>query len=172
MELYTIWGHLWWTSFIPVFIMNQYFPLYCWIAFYRMNILYCVCLWTFPFFVHYEQCRYEHLCTIFFLLTYVFLSDRYLIVELLSQMVTLMFCCFCYSVSRSVVSNSLWPPRLQHARLPCPSTIPGVCSNPCPLSQWCHLTISSSVNPFSSCLQSFPASGSLSASQLFALPNY
>ena len=172
MELYTIWGHLWWTSFIPVFIMNQYFPLYCWIAFYRMNILYCVCLWTFPFFVHYEQCRYEHLCTIFFLLTYVFLSDRYLIVELLSQMVTLMFCCFCYSVSRSVVSNSLWPPRLQNARLPCPSTIPGVCSNPCPLSQWCHLTISSSVNPFSSCLQSFPASGSLSASQLFALPNY
>ena len=55
----------------------------------------------------------------------------------------------------------------QHARLPCPSPTPGACSNPCPLSQWCHPTISSSVIPFS-CLQSFPASGSFPMSWLFA----
>ena len=57
----------------------------------------------------------------------------------------------------SVVSNSLWPHEPQHARPPCPSPTPGVHLNTCPLSQWCHLTISSSVVPFSSCLQSFPA---------------
>ena len=56
---------------------------------------------------------------------------------------------------------------LQHARLFCPSLSPGVCSNSCPLSQWCHPTISSSVIPFSSCTQSFPASGSFPMSQLF-----
>ena len=70
--------------------------------------------------------------------------------------------------SHSVMSNSLWPRGLQHARLPCPSPSPGVFSNSCPLSQWCHSTISSSVFPFSSCLQSFPASGSFPTSQSFA----
>ena len=69
--------------------------------------------------------------------------------------------------SRSVVSNSLWPHEWQHARPPCPSPTPGVHPNPCPLSQWCHPTISSSVIPFSSCPQSFPASGSFPRSQLF-----
>ena len=67
--------------------------------------------------------------------------------------------------SRSVVSDSLRPYGLQHARPPCPST-PGVYSNSCPLSRWCHPTISSSVISFSY-LQSFPASGSLQMSQLF-----
>ena len=57
---------------------------------------------------------------------------------------------------------------LQHARLPCPSPTPWVYSNSCPLSQWCHPTISSSVVPFSSCLQSFPASESFQMSRLFA----
>ena len=61
----------------------------------------------------------------------------------------------------------LWPHGLQHARLPCPSPTPGTCSNSCPLSQWCHPTISSSVIPFSSCRQSFPASGSLPVSEYF-----
>ena len=70
--------------------------------------------------------------------------------------------------SRSVVSDSLWPHELQHARPPCPSPTPGAHSNPCPLSWWCHPTILSSVVPFSSCSQSFPASGSLQMSQLFA----
>ena len=57
-----------------------------------------------------------------------------------------------------VVSDSLWPHGLQHTSLPCPSPTPGTCSNSCPSSRWCHPTISSSVVPFSSCLQSFPAS--------------
>ena len=70
--------------------------------------------------------------------------------------------------SRSVVSDSLQPHDLQHTRLPCPSPTPGVYSNSRPLIQWCHLTISSSVIPFSSHLQSFPASGSFPMSQFFA----
>ena len=70
--------------------------------------------------------------------------------------------------SRWVVSDSLQPHGLQHTRLPCPVPIPGVYSNSYPLSQWCHPTISSSVAPFSSCLQSFPASGSFPMSQFFA----
>ena len=69
--------------------------------------------------------------------------------------------------SRSVVSNSLWPHGLKHAGLPCPLPIPRVYSNSCPLSWWCHPTISSSVVPFSSCSQSFPASGSFQMSQFF-----
>ena len=69
--------------------------------------------------------------------------------------------------SRSLVSNSLQPHGLQHARPPCPSPTPGVYSNSCPLSRWCHLTISFSVVPFSSCFQSFPASGSFPMSQFF-----
>ena len=70
--------------------------------------------------------------------------------------------------SHSVMSNSLWPHGLlQNTRLPCPSPTPGVYSNSCPLSQWCHPTISSSVVPFSSYLQSFPAPGSFQMSQFF-----
>ena len=70
--------------------------------------------------------------------------------------------------SRSVVPDSLRPHESQHARPPCPSLTPGAHQNPCPLSRWCHPTISSSVVPFSSCPQSFPASGSFQMSQLFA----
>ena len=70
--------------------------------------------------------------------------------------------------SHSVVSDSLRPHGLQHARLLCPSPSPRACSNPCPLSWWYHPTISSSVIPFSSCLQSFPASGPFLMSWLFA----
>ena len=66
------------------------------------------------------------------------------------------------------MSDSLWPHGLHHTRLPCPSPTPGACSNSHPLSQWCHPTISSSVVPFSSHLQSFPASGSSPVSQFFA----
>ena len=61
------------------------------------------------------------------------------------------------------MSNSLWPHEQQYVRPPCPSPTPRVHPNPCPLSQWCHPTISSSVVPFSSCPQSFPASGSFPA---------
>ena len=70
--------------------------------------------------------------------------------------------------SRSVVSDSLRPHGLQHDRPPCPSPTPGVHPNSCPSSQWCHPAISSSVVHFSSCPQSFPASGSFQMSQLFA----
>ena len=70
--------------------------------------------------------------------------------------------------SHSFVSDSLWPHEPQHTRPPCPSPTPGVHPNPCPLSQWCHPTISSSVIPFSSCPQYFPASGYFQMSQLFA----
>ena len=66
------------------------------------------------------------------------------------------------------MSSSLQNHGQQHARLPCPSLTPGACSNSCPSSHWCHPTISSSVIPFSSCLQSFPASGSFQMSQFFA----
>ena len=66
------------------------------------------------------------------------------------------------------MSNSLWPHGLQHTRPPCPSPTPGVHPNPCPSSRWCHPLISSSVVPFSSHLQSFPASGSFPMSQFFA----
>ena len=69
---------------------------------------------------------------------------------------------------RSVVTNFLQPHKLQHTGVPCPSLSPGVCSNSCPLSQWRHPTISSSVAPFSSCSQSFPASGSFPMSRFFA----
>ena len=69
--------------------------------------------------------------------------------------------------SSSVMSNSLWPHEAQHARPPCPSPAAGVYPNACPLSWWCHPTISSSIVPFSSCPQSFPASESLPVSQLF-----
>ena len=82
-------------------------------------------------------------------------------------------CCACHlalkdtpvQFSRSVVSDSLQPHGLQHARPPCPSPTPRVYSNSCPLTQWCHPTISSSVVPFSSSLQSFPASGSFPMNQ-------
>ena len=79
--------------------------------------------------------------------------------------------CLNYLISvqfnRSVVSDSLRPHEPQQARSPCPSPAPGVHPNPCPLSRWCHPTISSSVVPFSSCPQSFPASGSSQMSQPF-----
>ena len=76
-------------------------------------------------------------------------------------------CLLSVQFSFSVMSDSLWSHEPQHARLPCPSPTPGVYPNPCPLSQWRHPTISSSVVPFSSCLQSFSASGSFQMSQLF-----
>ena len=83
--------------------------------------------------------------------------------------------CFSYQIKKievqfscSVVSNSLQPHEPQHTRPPCPPPTVGVYPNLCPLSQWCHPTISSSIIPFSSCPQSFPASGSFWMSQLFS----
>ena len=76
--------------------------------------------------------------------------------------------CSSVQFSHSVLSDSLQHYGLQHAKLPCPSATPRAWANSCPLSRWCHPTISSSVSPFSSCLQSFPASGSFPVSQFFA----
>ena len=79
------------------------------------------------------------------------------------------YTCICsVQFSCSVVSDSLWPHEPQHARPTCLSPTPGVHPNPCPLSWWCHPTILSSVVPFSSCPQSFPASGAFQMSPLFA----
>ena len=80
------------------------------------------------------------------------------------------FLLLCHLVQFScfVASDSVWPHGLQHARPPCPSPTPGAYSNSCPLSRWCHPTISTSVIPFSSHLQSSPASGSFQMSQFFA----
>ena len=74
--------------------------------------------------------------------------------------------------SHSVMSDSLQPQESQHTRPPCPSPTPKVYTNSCPSSQWCHPTISSSVIPFSSCLQSFPASGSFPMSLHIRGPKY
>ena len=80
--------------------------------------------------------------------------------------------CQCYTILHlSLVAQScltLWHHALEHTRLPCPSPVPGVYSKSCPLSPWCHPTISSSVIPFSSHLQSFPPSGSFQMSRFFA----
>ena len=97
---------------------------------------------------------FEHLYVMFFMYTIWFCFD-----SMFTQSVQ--FNC-------SVVSNSLRSHGLQHTRPPCPSPTPGFYSNSCPLSRWCHPTISPSVVPFSSCLQSFPASGSFQMSQFFA----
>ena len=75
--------------------------------------------------------------------------------------------CSCKDISVQLSSIQSWPHGLQHIRPPCPSPTPGVYSNSCPSSQWCHPAISSSVIPFSSCLQSFPVSGSFQMSQFF-----
>ena len=87
-------------------------------------------------------------------------SITFLYIELLYSLPSVQF-------SHSVLSNSLQPCELQHSRPPCPSPTSGIHPNPHPLSRWCHPTISSSVIPFSSCPQSFPASGSFQMSELF-----
>ena len=88
-------------------------------------------------------------------------SFMMVIFYLAQRILALQFCC-------SVVSDSWTTHGLQHARLPCPSPTPGACSNSCPSSWWCHPAISTSAIPFSSRLQSFPASGSFPMSQFFA----
>ena len=78
------------------------------------------------------------------------------------------YCCSLQFSSVTQPCPTLWPHGLQHARLPCPSPVPGTCSNSCPSSRWSHPNISSSVTPFSSCPPPFPASGSFQMSQFFA----
>ena len=94
-----------------------------------------------------------------------------LIIAFISLVIIHLFTHFIFDsvqFSHSVMSDSLWPHEPQHARPPCPSPTPRVYPNSCPLSQWCHPAISFFLIPFSSCLQSFPASGSFQMSQLFS----
>ena len=99
-------------------------------------------------------------CTIFFV-TFTFYNNQAICITYLNtELISVQF-------SHSVVSDSLWPHELQHARPPCPSPTPGVHANSCPSSRWCHPAISSSLVPFSSCPQSLPASESFPMSQLF-----
>ena len=104
---------------------------------------------------------------IFYFIIYLFFTLQYCIGFAIHQHESAMRKFSSVQFSLSVVSDSLWPHGLQHARFPCLSPTLRACSNSCPLSQWCHPTISSSVVPFSSHLQSFPASGSFPMSQLF-----
>ena len=101
------------------------------------------------------------LCQYFTSLTLVTLTEEFLKIMILLQYSSVQF-------SHSVVSDSFRPHEPQHSSPPCLSPTPGVHPNPCPLSRWCHPTISSSVIPLSSCPQSFPASGSFQMSQFFA----
>ena len=106
-------------------------------------------------------------CSTWILLSFLWLSSILVCVFfILSHQWTLKFPYVQFS--HSVVSDPLWPHGLQHARLPCPSPTREACLDLCPSSRWCHQTNSSSVVPFSSCLQSFPASGSFPMSQFFA----
>ena len=98
-------------------------------------------------------CLLEYLCLIMFTLLTPFFALPYF---------------SSVQFSRSVMSDSLRPHGMQHTRPPCPSPTPGVYPNSCPLSRWCHPTISSSIVPLSSCLKSFSTSGSFQMSQLFA----
>ena len=88
-------------------------------------------------------------------------------ISYLSNFITQIICLGSVQFSHSVMSNSLWPHGLQHTRLPCPLPTLRAYSNSYPSSRWCHATFSSSVVPSSSCLQSFPASGSFQMSQFF-----
>ena len=110
----------------------------------------------------------QHLDVFFFSFLHIFCSVAdFKVLLYLNPLATGNFLVALLSFNLSVVSDSLRPHGLQHARSPCPSPSPGSCSNSCPLNQWCHPTFASSVIPFSSCLQFFPASGSFLMSWLF-----
>ena len=128
-------------------------------------------------YIHMYISKYMYMSTYMYITIYMYIQVFvyiyiFLYIYMYFNIFTYIYICFNVYVSvqfsRSVVSDSLHPHELQHARPPCPSPTPGVHPNPCPSSQWWNPTISSSVVPFSSCPQSFPASGSFKVSQLFA----
>ena len=145
MKLFAIWK-----CFVHVFCVVWYFVL----------------LWLLPVLSDVISLfRYSKYNTLY-LVKYVILNINILpFLSLPFNSLNAWLCC-CFLVAQSC--PTLWPRGLQPARLPCPSPPPGACSNLCPLSWWCHPTISSSFVPFSSCLQSFPAPGSFLMSRLFA----
>ena len=119
----------------------------------------CHCFHCFPIYLPWSDATRCHDLS-FLKVKWVTLKFSVLQLVLLYYMKLVQFC-------PSAMSDSLWPHRLQHTRLSCPSPTPGACSNSYPSYWWCHPTISSSVVPFSSGLQSFPASGSFPVSQCF-----
>ena len=165
---------------MPFVILYTYL-LICWLFFSSFKTVSNFCYWRFfllfVYFYSPKEWLIQWKCSINFLLCYPNsgisvswkwfpLYSFFLMQHLKGKVEQKGF----YSVqfSHSVVSDSLWPHGLQHTRPPCPSSTPGVDSNSCPLSWWCHPTISSSVVSFSSHLPSFPALGSFQMSQFFA----
>ena len=140
-------------------ILSRNFPLHFIFLFCSINMVNCIDFFlTIKAALHYGCKLYSIMMYYFFdiLLILIFLKFRVFFIyvhEIYGSFSPVQF-------SHSVVSDPLRPHEPQHARPPCPSPTPGVCPNSCPLSRWCHPTISSSVVPFSSCPQSFPTSGS------------
>ena len=134
-----------------------------WAASIFLKFIFCQLFHLLLFFSHSEGCL--------FILNIVSFAVQKLLSLIRSHLFIFVFISITLSsvqLSCSVVSDSLQPDESQHTRPPCPSPSPGGHKNSCSLSWWCHLTISSSVIPFSSCLQSFPTSGSFQMSQHFA----
>ena len=131
-----------------------------------------VCLFTLDFGIFVLFSLLGHLYISFSYYAYLYsLEEKFCMLRYLHHCVNLVSVCVLscsFQFSHSVKSDSLWPLGLQHTRCPCPSQTPVVHSNSCPLSRWCLPTISSSVIPFFSCLQSFPESQSFPVSQSFA----
>ena len=146
----SLWGsqrirHYWSDLAAPILQMILCFHVTLFIHLTLSSLSQCPYIWS--------LCLFLHCCPVNRFFGIIFLDTIY--------MCSVQF-------SRWVVSDSLWPPEPQHARLPCPSPSPGVYPKPCALCWWCHPTISFSIVPFSSCPQSFPAPGSFQMSQLFA----
>ena len=158
--------------FLLLFISLQSFCLSfaCHLLYLIIEKPFSVWFWDIYIFLRLEHSPY---IVVFLIKISPFLSLKLFLVDILYSLVIIVIYLFnslnmLLLFSCSVVSYSLWPRGLQHTRLPCPSPIPRACSSSCPLSQWCHPIISSSVVAFSSCLQFFPASGSFPVSRLFA----
>ena len=137
-----------------MYLLNSSFPI--------NSLLLINLMRNFSFFKFFETLLISLLWYVHLLYFFIYLFYHYLKNSLMGVITSSV------QFSRSVVSNSLWPHKSQHARLPCPSPTPGVHPNSGASSRWCHLAISSSVIPLSSCPQSLPASGSFPMSQLFA----
>ena len=156
--VFSLWN-FYWTCSVLFKIFQTFLQLFYHLTFLKVLIL------SFPLslMLDFANCVARHfdfgLSLIIFFFLFVF--DMGTLCNLAVEISLVQFSC-------SVMSNSLWPYGLQHARPPCSSPTLGACSNSCPLSRWCHPTIPSSVVPFFSRLQSFPASGSFPMSQFFA----
>ena len=152
--------------------LTLFFTIHTHLSNFNINVSSCCCcsvIKSCPTFCDPMDCSMPGFLVLHYLLEFAQISCSlswwcYLTI---SSSVALCFFCSFSSVAQLCL-KTLWPHGLQHARLPCSSPTPGACSHSCPWSWWCHPTISSSVIPFSSCLQSFPAWGCFPMTQLFA----